>query len=367
MKKNKSKRLGPNGKQKLISSEVRKDIHAGILVPGEKIPARIEFEARYECGPVTVQNAFDKLKEDGSITIKGNKGTFVSDCPPCLSTYAIVFPFDPKRVNYEVSFYGTLAQLAQEDTMGNHCNFKIYKNINGHKDEEDYVSLYEDVMSESLAGIVFATPPFDIEKTELFKEVINRDYLPKVIMMSLIDKYPDFSIIRSPNENFLKKIFDFFESKGVERLAVLNALTGIGSEVPYEREIFEEAKKRGIYLPKQNFQSRSSLHASRSNEIVHLMLSCEEKNRPQALWITNDTLVESATKGIIDAGLKVPDDLIVVSHCNFPENPRSSVDTSWYGLNVRVFIDTALDIMRNYNKAGNKPCVRSIPIEYYLE
>jgi DNA-binding LacI/PurR family transcriptional regulator len=96
------------------------------------------------------------------------------------------------------------------------------------------------------------------------------------------------------------------------------------------------------------------------------MLSRGISECPQALWITNDTLVESATKGIIEAGLKVPDDLIVVSHCNFPENPRSSVETSWYGLNVRTFIDTALDIIRNHSKVDNKPCVRSIPVEYYL-
>jgi len=367
MKKNKNKRLGPNGKQKLISSQVRKDIHAGILVPGEKIPARIDFEARYECGPVTVQNAFNKLKEDSSIVINGNKGTFVSENPPCLSTYAIVFPFDPRQLNNEISFYGTLAQLAQEDTANNRCRFKIYTNINGHKDEEDYMRLYNDVVSESLAGIVFATPPFVIEKTELFKELISKKYLPKVIMMSKADFYPNFSIIQSPDEGFIKKVFDFFESKGVERLAVVNALTSEDIRIPYEKEIFAEANKRGIELLKHNFQSRSSVYASRANEIVHLMLSRGVNERPQALWITNDTLVEGATRGILDAGLKVPDDLIVVSHCNFPENPKSSVDTSWYGLNVRTFIDTALDIMRNYSKGGNKPCVRTIPIEYYLD
>jgi|GEM_PF-1813056 len=367
MKKTKNRRLGPNGKQKLISSQLRKDIHAGTLVPGEKLPARIEFEARYECGPVTIQNAFDKLKEDGSIITNGNKGTFVSENPPCLTTYAIVFPFDPEMLNTEISFYGTLAKLAREDTKNTNCRFIIYTDINGHKDKKNYIRLFRDVVSESLAGIIFATPPHNIDRTELLQELISRKYLPKVVMMANMVDYPDFSKINSPTENFINKIFNFLESKSIKRLSVLNALTDKSQLLPYEKEIFAEAKKRKIELPKYNFQSRSSTYASRSDEIVHLMLSKVKNERPQALWVTNDTLVEGALKGVVDAGLNVPDDLLVVSHYNFPDNPEtSSFETFCYGLNVRVFIDTSVDIIRNHRKIDNKPCVRNIPIEYHL-
>ena len=124
MTKNKN-RLGPNGKQTKISLKIRRDIRNGIYVPGEKLPPRTELEQRYESSTVTVQKAFDKLKEDGYIYSDGPKGTFVSEKPLCFSNYAIVFPHHLKEYASEVSFYRELIELSQSIKKPD-CCFTIY-------------------------------------------------------------------------------------------------------------------------------------------------------------------------------------------------------------------------------------------------
>ena len=365
MTKNKN-RLGPNGKQTKISLKIRRDIRNGIYAPGEKLPPRTELEQEYASSTVTVQKAFDKLKEDGYIYSDGPKGTFVAKNPPCFSNYAIVFPHHLKEYDEKVSFYGELKELSQSIKKSD-CYFTIYTGLNGHVDELDYVRLCDDVKADRLAGIIFATDPSLIQETPLFKKIINNKYLPKVAFMGR-PVYPEIPTIKQVDQ--ITKIFDFLEKNKVERLAVITYQQDVVDHnhfsTYHEEEIFRLAKARNIDLPKYNFQVRHPALAVRTRDLSHLLLKGEAKDRPQALWIANDSLVEGATKGIVDAGLKVPEDLIVISHCNFPKKSKSFVNTYWYGLDVNDFINLALDILNRQTRGKAVQSIYVLENKYYL-
>lgn len=345
-----NKRLAPNGMQNRISLQIRRDIRAGVYEIGEKLPSRVEFEQRYGASPVTVQKAFDKLKADNYIYSCRPKGTFVRDRPPCFYNYGLVFSQYSDELKNRVDLYGELYHLAK-CFRGENISFKLYTGLNGHVDEPDYIKLYEDVKSDCLAGIIFATDPFLLKKTSLFKTIVQRRYLPKVAFMSS-SRYSDISAIDIRND--IDVVFEFLEHRGVKSLAVIayqetesELATG---ELSYEAEVFRQAESRGIDLPRYNFQVRHPSLAFRAGDLSRILLKDDAGSRPQALWIMNDAFVESATKAVSESGVKVPEELLVISYCNFPEKPKSYVDTFWYGIDVNEFISLAVDIIVKKNK-----------------
>lgn len=64
-----------------IAADMRNDIVAGRLLPGDKLPSLNRLSDRYEVSPVTVQRAMDVLKRDGLIVSEQGRGSFVRTEP----------------------------------------------------------------------------------------------------------------------------------------------------------------------------------------------------------------------------------------------------------------------------------------------
>ena len=61
----------------------------------------------------------------------------------------------------------------------------------------------------------------------------------------------------------------------------------------------------------------------------------DPSQRPDGILIGDDNLVEYATAGLIDAGVKVPTEVEVVAHCNFPWPTPSVLPVKRLGYDVR--------------------------------
>jgi DNA-binding LacI/PurR family transcriptional regulator len=359
--------MGPNGKQNRIAVDIRKKIRKGIYKAGDQLPTRVTFEQDYLCGPVTVQNAFNKLLEDGTVYSDGKNGTYISNYPPSLSNYAIVYAFPEIELKLRMDFYSTLAKLAEEVyNKRSDVSFTIYTQVDEHEDSKGYTEFFKDLKEELIAGVIFASPPHKILKTPVFAELMHRTYLPKVAFMPKDSSITGLSAIYpSEQERMVDMVFDYLEQKNVSRLALVNSAGRISDCDPLVKKILSEADRRGISIPKYNVQYCHLEAAVYAREMAHLLFA-NEANRPQALWVTNDVFIEAATHGLADAGVEASDSITVVSYCNFPENPKTFSEVSWYGLNVTAFVDAALGIMRSYKSMGEKTCFREIPFEYYL-
>ncbi len=102
-------RSRPPVRQREIEVELRKQIVDGLLAPAMRLPTRRELAEVYGASSRTVQDALDSLAADGFIESQGTRGTFVSDRPPHLSNYALVFGV-PSRHN---RFWSTLQNAFQ--------------------------------------------------------------------------------------------------------------------------------------------------------------------------------------------------------------------------------------------------------------
>src|SRR3954462_9194740 len=102
-------RLAPNSrvKQQAIVHALRDQVVRGRLAPGERVPARARLQRRFRVSGLTVQRALGTLKREGFLFCRGRYGTFVSDSPPHLSRYGLVFEGNEQAAKWEWSRYWT--------------------------------------------------------------------------------------------------------------------------------------------------------------------------------------------------------------------------------------------------------------------
>src|SRR5262245_16701893 len=70
---------------------LRRQIVSGVYPPGGRLPTREQLQHQYKLSAITVQRALDELCRERFIVAKTKLGTFVTERPPHLTDYAIVF------------------------------------------------------------------------------------------------------------------------------------------------------------------------------------------------------------------------------------------------------------------------------------
>jgi len=91
------------------------------------------------------------------------------------------------------------------------------------------------------------------------------------------------------------------------------------------------------------------------------MMRDGQVDRPDALLVTDDNLVEYATAGLVDAGVRVPTDMDVVVHCNFPWPTPSLVPVRRIGYDAAQMLRACLDIADVQRHGAPVPSPRTIP------
>ena len=110
---------------------------------------------------LTIQKAMLLLERAGFIESRGRAGTFVSEHPPHLSRYALVFSGasqDGQDDSPHFRFWRVLASQARALVLPPACAIESYWGIDSHVDTEDYQSLGREVKSHRLAGLIFVDP-----------------------------------------------------------------------------------------------------------------------------------------------------------------------------------------------------------------
>jgi len=94
----------------------------------------------------------------------------------------------------------------------------------------------------------------------------------------------------------------------------------------------------GSEIKPQCVQYVHSAPALSARRVVHLLLSGQE--RPDALLVSDDDLLEAATQGVLDAGAGA--EVEVVSHANFPYPSTSLFPVKRLGFDLRAALGACL-------------------------
>lgn len=335
----------PADRQNHIIESMRDQILRGQIAPGGRLPTREEMARSFGAGTHTVQRALDKLKSDGFIE-SNERGTRVSLQPPHLNRYAVVFPGLPDDGSSWVRFWTVLSDEVRKLQAVPGNDLVLYYDVCGDQNTPDYQALLADVLSHSIAGIIFVTYPHRLVGTPVLEE----RGIPRVGIMSRTMR-PTIPSISLDMASFQRKAVAELQRSGCRRIASLNAP---GLEVGTDLSRFSDGKTPLVNHPYWNLPGHL-LHPETSYGLMQLLFQGPRENRPDGLIISDDNFVEHAVQGVLAAGVDVPKDLRIVAHSNFPSSPPAAAPVTFLGFDTREILHLAIGCINALRQGQPSP------------
>jgi len=316
-----------------MAAELRATILNGSYQAGARLPTRIELAEQFQTTPVRVQKALDLLDKEGLICSRGCLGTFVSETFPVKRPYALTFPLSVGALNSH--FYRTILSVAEKRT--GQSSLEVFHGIDARLDEPDYLRLTEMVKNHSVAGIIFAAFPRALGDSSIVRETS----MPRVLIqggrtaIGIPSVYPDMDAL-------LTQAIQYLAGRGRRRLAVVSLVNSYGDLPPVEK-MQKLASKFGMMLRPEWLQGVHSDALPWGEQVGRILFGMGRNQRPDALVISDDNLVPSVTAGIMLSGIRVPQDLEIVAHANFPQPTPSAVPAARLGFDISSLLEMCLD------------------------
>ncbi len=333
---------------KVIVNDMIKNIEDGKWEKGKSIPPINDLVNMYPASRMTVLKAMHLLEEEGYVTVEYGRGTIVRNelpgkrigilyganifsVPPPLFSLAICNGLSEMLIE---KFYHPKFYMIQENMK----NGTTYPNP----------SLALDIKRQNLKGLILvSTNPLPA----LCKELMDKK-LPIVDMGGNKDlKYH----IDINNDHFISESISFISSKEIRSAAFM---TG-------SREMFKKfsdgcAENNIKCIWKETSGNDSTIVSFRSlipeedgyNYFNTLWDAYSEK--PQVLLISDDIMAKGAAQAISARGIKVPEDLIVISSTNSGIPLFYPIPIITYEFDTNKIISTACKLLFD-QIAGKNP------------
>jgi len=327
-----------------IAADLRSRIVRGEYGAGDRLPTRAELRAAYNVTSDTLQRALNWLLEEGFVVSDGRRGTFVREDPPHLTNYALLFPdrFLPSvpRNLFFRALYQEAVRLHGERRI------RICDGFSGRAGFLEYDSLLEDVRQHRLAGLVFASVPFALEETPLLAD----DGVPRTVIMSGC-RYPHIPAVYMDDVRYAERAAERFDAEGRHHVAVLVNATLHGDHVDALRNALQ---RRELLLRETSLVGLSIGQPSWAREVTKLLFRAPPSERPDALLVADDNLLEPATRALKEMGLRSPDDVLIIGHTNSPWPAPSHLPALRLGYSVTDMLNACI---RNIDMArqGHDP------------
>jgi DNA-binding LacI/PurR family transcriptional regulator/DNA-binding transcriptional regulator YhcF (GntR family) len=338
-------------KQTYVENAVRKKIVAGEWPPGSRLRTRAQLHKEFGVSIVTLQHAFDQLAEEGFVEARGRSGTFVADNPPHVSQFALAIPFDPEADGDRWSnFWDALINEARALEEDYPYAILPYYGVGKHPEAKDYRMLVEEVEAHRIAGIIFATAPHLVTGTPLTDE----PGIPHAAIMSA----PSWAAVAAVDPDvgsFYRSALDHLAAAGRRRIAVVAP-----NRLPVEEDLLRDwLAERGLKTRRHWLQMPSPWLEEGARRCAHLLMS-NRADRPDGLIIADDNLVPAVTRGVSDAGVRVPEEVEVVAHTNFPWSTEAAVPVSRVGFDVRRVLKERVERILEQRRGEMPPALTTI-------
>lgn len=348
-------RKRPAIKERHITSVLRRQIVAGELPPGSQLPKRTDLEQRFAVSPVTVQRAVDRLIDEGFVYAKTGQGTFVVDSPPHLSRYGFIFPSSPGDAGW-TTFYAALSQEIDGLRRADARKYSVYCGLQLAEGHDQLELLTEEIRSHRLAGLIFFFSPRQFEGTP----VLTEPGLARVAVMS----EPLPGVPAAVLSGAVSRALDFLASRGRRRIAIFDACT---QPPRYTESLMAQIAARGMECRSYWRHAVHPIAPEAAQNIADLLGRAAPDERPDALYISDDNLVPHATAGLAAAGVRVPEEMDVVAHANFPRATPSVVPARRIGYDARRVLATCLQCINQQLRDEGGEQVTYVPAEFEEE
>ena len=344
-----------------IVDDLTHDILRGHYRPADRLPRWRELTARYDTTLATVRKALDRLDEYGFIERGGWHGIRVAAYPPHRCHFGLVFPdYGDAAGQFSSHFLTALAQVAGQlhDTRPRWLS--VYHGVRGERDE-DLQPLANDLNARRVAGLIL-TERHTAENSRM-AALLHAAQVPVVALLTEV-QLPSVTRIVLPPTDFLERACAYLRAQGRHRVA----LVSVAHLGPMMWELAQGPLAAHGLVAQPWWRAEAALQCPGAlRPAMQMLWRLPAKNRPDALVITDDNLVTEATAGLVAAGVRVPADLLVVAHANFPLTTASAVPAVRLGFDVRRVLTTCLDVLEQRGRGEVIPEPVIITAEFESE
>lgn len=294
-----------------VAGAIRNRIISGGAKPGYRLPNYSELGREFNVGQATIQKAIECLSEDGFVRTQPRSGTFVAESLPHLTKTALVIPQNLRQTQFYLALSDAAALLEQQGET----EFIRYYPSSESSSQGDAERLGGDAVRRRFGSVIFAAPPVE----EMYAPLLQDQGLRRILIgtrgkLSISAVGPDIHSFRKMAINHLlslgrRRIAHLcVDARHVDPGQLMDELSGLGAELhPHWVQWVANGE---VFRPATN--------------IVRLLMALSPEQRPDALVIHDDNLIDHAIGGLLLSGVKVPEQLAIVAHTNFP-TPVASV------------------------------------------
>jgi len=337
-----------------IAETLKGELEAGRWKAGERLPSVAELRERFGVGAFAVRSAVRKLRDEGLVTIKKHVGAVVSQKAARSWKGRVAFVAVGTPGSY---FMHKLAVLLGERLRK--CGYDLTTLFLGS--QKDVSVHVDDVVRLAVNGLSFAVC-YCSERQ--FVEVFDRAHVPYVVLDGFARDFPNARAVVRVDA---RKCYDKFIRILCER-KLKNVL-----EVDFERVMDRRFKSRFVdagisvrrLLCKWSYESPMQLADVRrvGYEAVKGFFADEHHRAhpPDAILFDDDYLAKGGIVALLEAGLRVPNDVKVVTFCNRGNEPFLGVSLARIENDPVRYADVVAEFILKLlaGRSAKPPCVSS--------
>ncbi len=326
-----------------VAKRLRQQIVRGQWAPGARLPERGALARDLDACQATLQEAVTRLIGEGFLEVGSRKmGTRVAACPPHLSRYRLIFPFEP---NDWGQFWHALEAAARQRTTSDR-EFLCFYGLSGHRDIAEYEAVVDEVRTRRVAGLIFASSADELLGTPL----LDHPGLPRAAIATE-DKLPGVPKVSLDLDGFVDQAIGHLVSQGRRRIAILCANHAQTMHGKFRAAMAAHGLE--THTRWEHFVSARNPMAAR--HVMELLMQPGRQARPDGLIIADDNLITAATAGLVTAGASIPSALSVVALTNFPNLLPAAVPLTRIGFDIPALLDLLILRLQQSARGENPP------------
>lgn len=301
-----------------IIEDVKAQILSKQLLPGDKLASHHELTQSYGVSLITVKRALNEMLKDGLLYSRAGKGTYVSPnvhVGDLSDQGTLGFVLTDFKNPFFTQMLHTVEKYASQ--KGYHLIFS-YSSESAEKEE----SQIQKLKSMGVAGLIVASTEHVNEATPAIRQ-LHAEKFP-YMMVSYIDDYSIY-YVGTDHEKGAFLATEHLVKLGYEKIGFLNAEAGNHLGQLRKRGFLRALEKSHIPLFSQyqfTFPYKRKDYES-GYAIGEIFLTL--KDRPEALFIYNDFSALGFQHALLNAGLKIPDDVAIVGFDDIRQDVRAQV------------------------------------------
>jgi hypothetical protein len=307
-----------------VAEAMKKEIVAGRVKTGDRLPPFTGLEKKFRHSRMTIQSAVNLLKEQGFITSEERKGLFVSFNPPHLKRYGFVLPADEERSWFWRCLVNEFPGVVNERQGESVIFRRVESVIEGEGDRE---SLLEQGRQQRLAGLIYPYRPPARAALACIPQVA----------ISCVD-FPQGGRVDLDVESFARQAVRWMLERGRKRIALM----GLG-DAPILESTERVMAKAGVPVPPA--WRLLARYPPSANAITQLLMSLPKGRRPDGVIVVDDDIVEFVCAGLQVSGAELGRSLDVVSHVNWPWPAVAGLPLRRLGHDMRDTLRRGLDMI----------------------